>query len=203
MSDANEGAMPETATDAMSAEDVQAQELLADAIASEDDVQDPEGAESLGDPGKKALSAMKEQVRAEKARRKELENELRSLRNGAGQSSESVEDRVRAAVAEATARTYFETAVENAGLGLDESMMDFFKIDRFVKDGKADKAAINEFVGLFAPKKKKFAQGVGVGPQAASSGQLSRADLQKMSPAEIMQARKDGKLDALMRGQIG
>jgi hypothetical protein len=195
-----EGAMPEAATDATLGAEVQTNNVTAPPGI---DIPDPEGAESLGDPGKKALEAMKTQVREAKSRASELENELRGLRNGTGQSSESVEDRVKTAVAEATAKTYFENAVANSGLELDESMMDFFKVDKFVSEGKADKAAINDFVGRFAPKQKKFAQGVGVGPQSnGKAGQLTRADMARMSTAEINKARAEGKFDALMRGEL-
>jgi hypothetical protein len=197
-----EGATPEATNGATPAVDAQTTETVAPQGVT---IPDPEGAESLGDPGKKALEAMKAQVRDAKSRANELENELKSLRNGTGQSSESVESRVKTAVAEATARAHFEAAVSNAGLELDESMMDFFKVEKFVSGGKADKAAINDFVGRFAPKapEKKFAQGVGVGPQSnGKAGQLTRDDMNRMTPAQINQARKEGKFDALMRGQI-
>jgi len=57
-----------------------------------------------------------------------------------------------------------------------------------------------------AGKKRKFeksASDLGIGSQTTkNAGQLTRADLQRMTWAEIQQARKEGKLDALMRGEI-
>lgn len=203
MSDTIAGATSATEGGATPAEGVQAQTAPANAVTGEGEIKDPEGAESLGDPGKRALEAMKEQVRASKTRAKELETELERLRNGADQSSESVESKVQQAVAEATARTYFESAIERAGLELDETTMDFFRVEKFVNGTAVDKKAINDFVGLFSPPKKKFAQGVGVGPQASgSAGQWTRQDLVGKTPAEVAQARKDGKLDALMKGRL-
>jgi hypothetical protein len=46
-----------------------------------------------------------------------------------------------------------------------------------------------------------YAQNIGLGRQGApGANQLSRADLRNMSHQEIMQARKDGLLDGLMKG---
>lgn len=49
--------------------------------ADADDDSDPEGAEKLGDPGKKALDAMKERFRRERARRQAAETERDELRS--------------------------------------------------------------------------------------------------------------------------
>ncbi|MET8100204.1 hypothetical protein ABZV29_27630 [Streptomyces sp. NPDC005236] len=46
-----------------------------------------------------------------------------------------------------------------------------------------------------------YAQDIGLGRQGApGANQLSRADLRNMPHQEIMQARKDGLLDGLMKG---
>src|SRR5215471_6616374 len=63
------GATPADTSDAATAEDTQAQQLLADAVATTDDPAD----EPLGDAGKRALQA-------ERKRRGELERELAGYR---------------------------------------------------------------------------------------------------------------------------
>ena len=45
----------------------------------ETEVTDPEGAEALGDPGKRALDTMKQKLAAEKAAKKELQDKLAAL----------------------------------------------------------------------------------------------------------------------------
>lgn len=48
-------------------DDSEAEQLLADAVdGDEDDDEDPEGAEQLGDPGKRALEAMKQRLKTER-----------------------------------------------------------------------------------------------------------------------------------------
>jgi len=49
----------------------------------------------------------------------------------------------------------------------------------------------------------EYSQDLGLGRQgSALAGQLRRADLANMTPAEIVKARNEGRLDALMRGEI-
>jgi len=49
----------------------------------------------------------------------------------------------------------------------------------------------------------EYSQDLGLGRQGSSvAGQLTRADLATMTPQEIQKARAEGRLDALMRGEI-
>lgn len=49
----------------------------------------------------------------------------------------------------------------------------------------------------------RFSQDLGLGRQGSGTpGQLTREDLVHMTPQEIMKARKEGRLDELMRGRI-
>src|SRR5690606_3200257 len=54
-------------------EEIEAEETVED---STDTPDDPEGADKLGDPGKRALDAMKARYKAEREARKELERKL-------------------------------------------------------------------------------------------------------------------------------
>src|SRR5690606_40534629 len=73
---------------------------------SVDETGDPEGAEALGDPGKKALDGMKEKWRKERDARKALADELAKLKAQLESSDDQVDlDEVRRqAAAEATAK---------------------------------------------------------------------------------------------------
>ncbi|MCY0945379.1 hypothetical protein [Streptomyces antarcticus] len=82
----------------------------------------------------------------------------------------------------------------------------FLNLDSFLgEDGNPDPARIEAFVSSL-PKPstaQSYAQDLGLGRQGSpAAGQLTREDLSRMSPREINEARKAGKCDALMRGEI-
>ncbi|SFI82017.1 hypothetical protein SAMN05216275_10580 [Streptosporangium canum] len=109
-------------------------------------------------------------------------------------------------VAKQRAQDKLETAAAKAGVDL-TPVLEALDVSKFVAEGDVNAQAINNFVAQVAsqfapPKGPKFAQGLGIGPQGSSAaGQLTRADLPSMSPREIAQARKDGRLDAVLRGE--
>ncbi|MGN7135811.1 hypothetical protein [Streptomyces pseudogriseolus] len=102
-----------------------------------------------------------------------------------------------------------ELRVQAATAGVTLPPAEFLNVQRFLTaDGSPDSAAIQTFVSSL-PKPSKapeFAQGIGLGRQGDSgsyaAGQIGRDALSRMSPSEIMAARKAGKLDALMRGDL-
>ncbi|TDB90916.1 hypothetical protein E1264_03565 [Actinomadura sp. KC216] len=63
-----------------------------------------------------------------------------------------------------------------------------------------------ELLSSLSGGKRKFektAADLNIGAQSNSNaGQLSYADLERMTPAQINKAREEGRLDALMRGQL-
>ena len=68
-----------------------------------------------------------------------------------------------------------------------------------------DEVAIDRLMALSGPKPKfqKSASDLGIGAQSsANPGQLTREQLRGMSYSEINKARKDGRHDALMKGEI-
>ncbi|MGN9782757.1 hypothetical protein ACTMTF_15095 [Nonomuraea sp. ZG12] len=104
------------------------------------------------------------------------------------------------------AQLKLEAAAAKAGVDL-TTLMPLLDTSKFLANGDVNDAAINEFVTGYAgsaPKAPKFAQGLGIGPQSDSRapGQLTREELARLSPRERVQARKDGRLDALLRGEI-
>lgn len=96
------------------------------------------------------------------------------------------------------------TAAVTAGVQLPS--FEFLNTSQFVgTDGLPNTEQIKRFVESL-PKPAagpEFSQDLGLGRQGSPvAGQLSRADLANMTPSEIAKARKDGRLDALMRGEI-
>ncbi|MEU1071551.1 MULTISPECIES: hypothetical protein [unclassified Streptomyces] len=83
---------------------------------------------------------------------------------------------------------------------------EYLNLNSFLgEDGNPDSARIEAFVSSL-PKpgsEPTYAQNLGLGRQGSpAAGQLTREDLSRMSPREINEARKAGKCDALMRGEI-
>lgn len=180
--------------------------------------------EGLGDPGKKALDAMKaerneaKRIAAEAKRRaEELENELASLRNG-GSSKEDTnvsdtESLIAAAIENAKAEVKAEYAQREKELkfsaaaaraGVPEELLPTLKVESFYgEDGSLNEELLSKFGGPKRPQAQASARELGIGAQSNSnSGQLTREDMKRMSPAEIVKARQDGRLDALMKGQL-
>lgn len=96
------------------------------------------------------------------------------------------------------------SAAVTAGVQLPS--FEFLNTSQFVgSDGLPNADRIKTFVESL-PKPAngpEYSQDLGLGRQGSSlAGQLSRADLANMTPAEIAKARSKGQLDALMRGEI-
>ncbi|MFK0295482.1 hypothetical protein ACIQU6_34125 [Streptomyces sp. NPDC090442] len=103
----------------------------------------------------------------------------------------------RLALAELRAKA----AQEGATLPADE----FLNVTRFIgADGETDTEAVSAFIGTLPGKAAPvYRQDLGLGRQpSGKAGQLTRSDLSRMTAKDINQARADGRLDALMRGEI-
>lgn len=99
-----------------------------------------------------------------------------------------------------------ELRAQAASAGVDLPSADFLNMNRFLgSDGSVDEAAVTAFVSSL-PKPAgapAFRQDIGLGRQGApAAGQLTREDLSRMTPSEINAARKEGKFDSLLRGEI-
>jgi hypothetical protein len=102
-----------------------------------------------------------------------------------------------------------ELRVQAATAGVTLPSPEFLNTGAFLgADGGVNTEAITAFVSSL-PKPSnspEFAQGIGLGRQGDSgsynAGQIGRDALTRMSPQEIAAARKAGKLDALMRGDL-
>lgn len=180
-----------------------------------DDGGDDEGADQLGDAGKRALDRMKQQLREERKRRKAAEEkasaagkkptdgdtpDVDEIRKQAREeaAAESLRERVMDKI-EAKARRFADP--EDAAVLLLRGR----EIEEFVDGGKVDADAIAEALDELADKKPhllarqsnggSFDTGRG---KRHDKPQLTRDDLKKMTPGQIQAARKDGRLDRLM-----
>lgn len=191
------------------------------------DESDPEGADQLGDAGKKALDAMKAKWQAERTRRREIEAQLsEAARPKADDAKDAPDaDAIRkeaetAAQQKANARIV-RSEVKAAAAGKLADPADayrFLDLDAFEvdNDGNVDEDEIAEAIDDLLKKKPYLAAAQGNGKRFQGGGdggtrkesrpsQLSKADVQRLAAegkhAEIEKARKEGRLDDLLSGK--
>ena len=180
-----------------------------------DETGDPEGAEALGDPGKKALDAMKEKWRKERDARKALADELAKLKaqlkSGDQPDPEKIREQARAEVLAEVLRERALDKVEAKAAKLfadpeDARALLAPHVDEFIDDGKVDTDAIEEALADLLKRKPHLAAQGGRRFQGSADGgvrngapsQLTREDLVGMSPQDIERARREGRLDKLL-----
>ncbi|WP_431772189.1 hypothetical protein [Streptomyces cucumeris] len=180
---------------------------------------DPEGAEQLGDPGKKALDAMKDKWKAERTRRQELEQQLADRDKPAeGETPDPdaiVRQAEKAAMAKANERIIkAEVKAAAAGKLADPGdAFQFLDLTAFEvdQDGNLDADEVAEAIeDLITRKPYLAAQGgttkrfQGTADSGARKGsgrppQLTEADVKRLSAegkhAEIVKARDEGRLN--------
>ncbi|RMB81285.1 hypothetical protein [Streptomyces shenzhenensis] len=185
----------------------------ADDSAGDDDQDDsePDGADDLGDKGKRALDSMKGKWRAERDKRRELEQRL--AQQGDADDSDKVRRQAEAqALAKANTRIV-RAEVKAAAAGKLADPADAYKfldLGQFEvdDDGNVDSDEVAEAIDdlikskpyLAAATAKRF-QGTGDGGAARKAPrpkQLSRADLKTMTPEQIVKAKADGRLSNLL-----
>ena len=180
------------------------------------DSAESEATETTDDPNAGAHKALV----AERKARKTLERELNTLRAEIANKDKPAEEQAidaarREAAAEATAKSDARlvraelkaaaaTKVKNPALAL--KLIDTSEIE-VGEDGEVDQDALNaaiddlltEYPELAADAGSKFGGGADQGAKGKSAkpSQLSKQELSKLSPAEIIRADKDGRLDSL------
>lgn len=185
-----------------------------------------EGEEALADAGKKALDAMKVQRAAArkerdaaKARAETAEAELAKLKAAKtdGDKPPEVDEKAirDAAKAEAQAEVLHERVLDRIETKAAKMFADpedarallAARADEFIDDGKIDSDAIAEALADLLKKKPHLsAQGgkrfEGTADQGTRNGstvkQLTEQDLNRMTPAQIVDAQAKGQLDNLM-----
>ncbi|MEH0426623.1 hypothetical protein QBB34_09870 [Streptomyces stelliscabiei] len=175
----------------------------------EDDA-DPEGADQLGDKGKRALASMKGKWRSERDKRRDLERQLASKDQGGG------DDAVAKATAAATAAANTRIVKAEIRAAAAKKLADprdalkFLDLEQFEvdADGEVDAEEIAEAIETLIKDKPYLAaatgrrfQGSGDGGAARKAGrpkQLTQRDLKNMTPDQIVKAQNDGRLDDLL-----
>jgi hypothetical protein len=207
----------EPATDP-AAEPVEPNEL--DDTLDPDNEADPEGADQLGDPGKKALDTMKGKWQGERDKRRELERRLAELEKPATGETPDPEALVRQAEQTAMSRVnerIVRAEVKAAAAGKLADPADAYRFLDLAQievdaDGNVDADEVAEAIDdLLKTKPYLAAQGGTQRPRfqgTADSGarkgnarptQLTEADVKRLSAAgrhaDIVKAQNEGRLD--------
>lgn len=183
----------------------------------------PEGADQLGDPGKKALDTMKaernkarQEAKDAKAAIQKMQADLEILKNG-GETPEQKATREQRESAEtaATAKAnerILKAELKAAAAGKLNDPQDairFLDLSEFEvnSDGDIDSNALSTAIADLIKEKPylaaataRFQGGADGGPKGNPTGpkQLSRSDLAGMEPEQVETARKAGQLNDLL-----
>lgn len=204
----------------MSDKDDQQDDLDADAGTNsadddkQDDGQDGDGADQLGDAGKKALDSMKAKWQKERDARKALEAQIAAGSKKDDDATDPAELR-KQIQAEARAEVLKDRALDKVEAKAAKLFADpedarallAGRVDDFVDDGKVDVESIEDALADLLKKKphlaaataKRFQGGADGGARKGSKpDQLTRDDLKKMTPEQIVKAQDEGRLNELM-----
>lgn len=180
---------------------------------------DPEGADQLGDPGKKALASMKDRLRKERERRKAAETERDRLKGAGGNDNDPEHIRSEADKA-ATARAnqrIVRSEIRAAAAGKLTNPRDalhFLDLSQFEvdEDGQVDEDEIADaiedllkerpYLGTAAKAEPRF-KGSGDGGARKGTGgpkQLTEHEVSKLTPEQIDEAHRKGQLREYLGG---
>lgn len=174
----------------------------------------PEGADALGDAGKRALDAMKAERKTLKAELRELKAQLAAREKPASEAADQPDaDAIRREATQAANARILKSEVKAAAKGVLTDPADAFRyldMDAFDVDDNGDidadeiADAIQELVTnkpyLAAATARRF-QGTGDGGaarKASGPSQLTRAEMVRMSPEQIVSAKAEGRLNTVL-----
>jgi ribosomal protein L35 len=179
----------------------------------------PEGADALGDAGKRALDSMKAKWKTERDQRRELERKLAESAKPAADETPDLEALKSQAAREATVkanarilRSEIKAAATGKFADVSDALLNLdltaFEVD---ENGDVDADEIADAIQevltrkphLAAATAKRF-QGTGDGGAARKASgptQLTHEDLNKMSPEAIVKAKREGRLKNLLSGK--
>lgn len=186
---------------------------------------EPEGAEQLGDPGKKALDAMKAARNEARAEARELRKQIEDLQaqfaaKDKSADEKAVDEAVRKATADATAKAnarILRSEIRAAAAGKLADPADalaYLPLDTFEvsADGEVDSEAISEAISDLLERKPYLAAQTGPRFPANDAGatrngsarpaQLTNQDVERMYAAKdyegIEKARAEGRLNDVL-----
>lgn len=189
-----------------------------DVTTTTEDSQDPEGADKLGDAGKKALDTMKQRLKDERTKRQAAEKALADASKpkpteGTAPDPEQLRTEARA---EAAAEVLRERALDKAvvaaagKLANPEDARAFLagQVEDFLDDNKIDQAAITSAItDLITARPYLAAQGGKKFPGTADGGtrkgsgkseQVTEQEFKSMSATEMTKALAEGRLTNLL-----
>jgi hypothetical protein len=203
------------AADQSTADSAVKQEQTTDTATESKDV--AEGEKSLGDAGKKALDAMKAERNEAKAEAKRIADEFAALKAQVEGKQAEFEAEKKARELEAAALSKANErilkaevrAAAAAKLADPQDALRFLDLSTFEVgtdgevDGDAVASAINDLIQTkpyLAAQGKRFEGSADGGARndAAQTAQLTDSDLERMSPEQIEEARKAGRLNDLL-----
>ena len=178
------------------------------------DPDDDEGREQLGDKGQKALDRMKAKRKADRARIRALEAQLAG-KDDAGDGEDGKSRRAPEMTADQKVnRRILRSEIKAAAKGVLADPSDayqFLNLDQFEVDenGDVDEDEIADALDELVKKKPylaaqggrrfKGSAGGGAGKQSRTK-QLTEADIDRLTPEQIVEARRKGQLDGLLKG---
>jgi hypothetical protein len=185
----------------------------------DDTTGEPEGADQLGDAGKKALDAMKAKWQKERDGRKALADQLAALNAPKTDDTKDTPDPAelrKQAQAEARAEVLKDRALDKVEAKAAKSFADpedarallAAQVDDFIDGQQLDLDAIDQALEELLKKKphlaaataRRFQGGADGGARKGSTGpaQLTDQDLKRMTPQQIEDARVKGQLNDLL-----
>lgn len=214
--------MPEdqSAQNAAENEEVESQELEQEP----DQDQEPDGADQLGDAGKKALDEMKSKWKSERDRARKLQEQLtaasakpKDADDGDKPDLEAIRKQARDEAKAEALRERVLDKIEAKAAGKFRDVEDaLLRLSRntedYIDDGKVDVSQIEDDLAELLKKRpdfgvtqgdtKRFKGTADAGPKNASKSQLSQADVERLTREgkveEIDAARKAGRLNDLL-----
>jgi hypothetical protein len=175
-----------------------------------------EGAEALGDPGKRALDTMKAERKAATDRAKAAEAERDALKaqlegreaeHAAAQEKQRARDEALAVANKRILSAELRAAAKGKLADPSDAAL-YINLDEFEvsEDGEVDSDALASAIDDLLARKSHLAADSRRFDGAADQGakgehrqsQLSATDLETMSAAEINQARRDGRLNKVL-----
>lgn len=179
---------------------------------------DPAGTEALGDPGKRALDSMKEKWHTERDQRRALEARIAELEKPAPAAdgtpnADAIRSEAERAASEKANARILRSEIKAAAAGKFADPADaalYLDLSKFEVDanGDVDATEISDAIEDLLTRKPHLAastrprfQGSGDGGAARKSAgptQLTKADLDKMSPEQIVKAKREGRLNSIL-----
>ena len=194
---------------------------ITDTDSSGESSESTEGEESLGDPGKKALDAMKQSRNAALRELKEMKAELESLKAekelaGKSEDEQKLEIARREASEQALAKANERILRSELRLAAKGKLADpadaqlYIDLAEFdvAETGEVDtdalEAAIDDLITRkphLAAQRSRFQGNADQGAKGSerAPSQLTEAELANMTPAEVNEARRTGRLDTLLK----